>query len=284
MGALIRMELGRALRGRMFVTALVIGGVIGIVAAAGSAWGWWASMESAQDPTSSFTNQFAQGAWTLWMPLSVMRSVPNLFFLLAPLLVALAYAWSWRSDVMGGYVASVSVRTTRERFYAAKAFAAFVSGSLVVVVPLLVNLALTLCLVPAYAPDITDVVYTGLWEKVFLSSLLYSCPQGYVVARFLIDALLAGLWATTVLALSLPMRNRVAIMALPFIALLVVKYVSERIYVLAGVRLSSLTILDQLKARGDSFYYEGWALAVDVLVMLAISVVVPMLMRRRDVL
>ena len=273
------------LHGRTFALSLSVGTAIALAAAIASVWGYWdVSEREAQYLATSYANQFAQGAFTLWMPMCVSQSLPNLFFFIAPLLISLAYAWSWRSDLDSGYAQSVMVRSARTRVYWAKAVATFLSGALVVALPLLVNLAVVLCLVPAYVPDIIDVVYTGLWEKVFLSEVLYRWPALYVALRLLIDAVLAGLWATTVLALSIFVRNRVAIVALPYVALVVIKYVSERVYVLAGVRLSSLTILDQLKARGDAFYYDGAAVLAGALVMVAVALLVPIATRGRDVL
>ena len=233
---------------------------------------------------TSYRSQFAKSAFTQWMPMSVLRSVPNLFFFAAPLLVALAYSWSWRSDLTGGYAAQLLTRAPRGRVYAAKAIAAFAAGAAVVGVPLLVNLAVVLCFVPAFTPSIVDVVYTGLWVRVFLSGLLYTQPVLYVIVRLALDMLLAGLWATAVLAFSCLARNRVAIVALPYIAAIVVKFVSENLYALLGRDWGSLTVLDQLKARGDQYYYGWGPVLLDMAVLLAFSVVVPLLARRRDVL
>ena len=86
------------------------------------------------------------------------------------------------------------------------------------------------------------------------------------------------------MAFSLLVRNRVAIVALPYVALLAFKYVSESLCVIAGSRWGGFTILDQLRARGDQFYYTGWSVLADMLVLALIALVVPLLMRKRDVL
>lgn len=280
---LMRVELTRALRCRTFLMAISLGVIIAVAAAAWSSWDYWEIMgRESRYYQDVYASQFALSAFTFWMPMTVTQSIPNLFFFLAPLLAGLSYAWTWRADVSGGYAQQLMIRSTSACVYRAKAFATFVSGALVVTVPLMMNMAILLCLVPAYNPDITEVIYTGIWEKVFLSELFYTSPSLYVLVRVCLDALLGGLWATTVLACSLFIRNRVAIIMLPYLVLVIIKYVSERIYVLAGTRLSSLTILDQLKARGDAFYYSGWAVLAGVIFMMTISIVIPLMTRRGD--
>ena len=282
---LIRTELRRALSCRTFLAAEVLGIVAAVVAAAWSAGDYWSVVDRvSQYSQGTHPSQFANGVFTYWMPMTVMQSVPNIYFFVAPLLVGLSYAWSWRADIDGGYAQQLMIRSERARVYWAKALATFVAGAAVVTAPLVINLLLLVCLVPAYMPDITTVIYTGIWEKVFLSEVFYTFPVLYILLRLVLDALLGGLWATTVLACSLLIRNRVAIIVLPYMALVIIKYVSERIYVLAGVQLSSLTILDQLKARGDAFYYSGWALLAGIVTMAAVSVVIPLVLRRGDAL
>lgn len=283
--ALVRLELRRAFSGRLFVVCLVLGVGLAIAAAAESIVSYVSYMqEGLPYLDASYRSQFAKSAFTQWLPMSVLRSVPNLFFFAAPLFIALAYSWSWRSDLVGGYAAGLLVRASRGEVYRAKALAVFAASAAVVGVPLLVNLAVVLCFVPAFTPNIVDVVYTGLWVRVFLSELLYTQPVLYVLVRLVLDVLLAGLWGAAVLGVSCLVRNRVAIVALPYIALIVVKSVSEAIYALLGHDWGALTILDHLKARGDQYYYGWGPVLLDAAVLLAVSVVIPALTRRRDVL
>ena len=285
MGPLLRIELKRALGNRLFLACMILGVGIAIAAAVESIVGFYAEFDQVMGCIDDrYMSQFAQGAYTLWMPASVMKSVPNLFFFIAPLLVGLSYSWSWRSDMKSGYAALMLIRCPRDQWYVSKALATFVAGGLVVCIPLLLNLVILLCSVPAFMPDIVDVVYTGLWRKVFLSELFYTCPPAYVAVRFLLDFVLSGLWATTVLALSLFIRNRVAIVTLPYIGLIAVKYVSETLYVMTGVDWGALTILDHLKARGDRFYYGWEPLCIGLATMLVVSIALPLLVRKRDVL
>ena len=285
MGALLRVELIRAFGSKTFMVSLAIGTAISILAAATEITGFWQLFSrTAPNLDHVYESQFANGAYTLWLPMSVSESLPNLFFFIAPLTISFAYAWSFRSDIQTGYGQSIIGRADRMHYYLAKSVAAFLSGGLVITIPLLINFLILICAVPCYQPDVSDVVYTGIWTKVFLSRVFYNCPLGYVMIKIVMDFLLAGLWSTAVLAMSIFIQSRVAIVALPYIVLNIIKYVSERVYMLTGVRWDSLTLLDHLKARGDAFYYSGWAVLADVALLLAISLVIPAITKRRDVL
>ena len=284
MRALLRLELRRALGNRLFAVSLSVGLVFALAAAVSSIGRYELFAATQSTYTDRFVNQFSQGAYVLWMPMSVLESLPNLFFFVAVLLVGLAYSWSFRADVRSGYAQSVMARTTRARFYGAKACAAFVAGGTVVVVPLLVNFLIIACFVPLGTPDVVDVMVTAVWHRVFLSDVFYYSPPVYIALRCALDFCLAGAWATVVLAVSLLARNLVGIVVGPYVALLVVKYVSETLYMLSGVDWGSLTVLDHLKSRGDTFYYSGWNVLAFGLLMVSVAVAVPLLSKRRDVL
>ena len=56
-----------------------------------------------------------------------------------------------------------------------------------------------------------------------------------------------------------PPTNRIALICVPYIALLLIKHVGENIYVAMRLRGyehfgMSITLFDQLKSSGDSFY------------------------------
>lgn len=289
MNQLFKLELGRALHCRTFLMSIAVGSLLASIAAVECIWRYRYSHEWG-DPylETSFLNQFAFNAFTQWLPNAVMQATPALFFFMAPLLVGLAYGWSWRSDVADGYASAVLVRARRVDWEHAKACAAFVSGGMVVSVPLLVNFLFVFCTVPAQTPSIVDMLWNGILDEEFLSELFYSNPWGYVAFRFVFDFVLAGLWATSVLALSRLIHNSVAIVALPYIGMLVVKYVSQSIAELVhqgtGFLFGTVTLIDLLRARGDYTYYSWIGVGFCLLTTLLLSLVIPRAFRRHDVL
>lgn len=288
MGALLRMEMRRALGNRFFIIALVIGCALAVIGAVRPITLYLTARDAIlTEEYLAYKNMFQfalTSAWARWLPLRATEATPNLFFFAAPLLVAFAYSWSYRSDQLGGYAQSVMVRAPRMRYYAAKACATFVAGGLVVAVPLLLNFIVLACFIPLQPPDIVYKLYTGVSTNIFLSGVFFTNPPLFMAVRFAIDFALAGLWAAAVLAFSLFVRNRVAIVAVPYLALIVVKYVSENLYSLTGTFGYNLTIIDHLKAFGDSYVYNGWALAADAAMLAVVAVALPLIAKKRDVL
>ncbi len=281
------LECRRAFGGRPFLVCLAIGSVLAVTIAVIEGISARDSMLQAMEyADKSWVAAFSHGAYALWLPMSIMRPLPGPYFLLAPLLAATAYAWSMRSDLDGGYAASILVRTNPSCYYCAKACATFLSGGTVIAVPLALNLTALLCLVPAYQPSVLDVVYTGIWTRVFDSSLYYTHPAAYAVKRLAIDFLLGGLWSTATLGASLLFRSKVTALVAPLLAAITLQSVWTTLRSLLGTASlwSSITILDHLKARGDALYYDGWAVLADVAALLAVSALVPLVKRRRDVL
>jgi hypothetical protein len=288
MSGVLRVELYRALTGKTFVVAVAIGCVLALAAAVHPISLYYTVVSqylTDEYLAYHYVYQFAYtSAWTEWLPLRATDSLPNLFFFTAPLLITFAYSWSFRSDQLSGYGQGIMVRSTRFAQYTAKALATFVAGGLTISVPLLVNFVAIACFVPLQSPDILFDIYTGVSTNMAFSALFFNHPLLYVVLRLGIDFVLAGLWASAVLALSLCMKNRVAIVALPYIALIVIKYVSESLYELFAFSGYNLTVIDHLRAFGDGKTYNEWALLGDAVVLVLVAVVLPLAARKRDAL
>jgi hypothetical protein len=289
MKALLRLELERALHCRAFIASVAVGSLLSIIAATECIWRYYYSHEWGDlYLQTSFLNQYSFNAYTQWLPNAVMQATPALFFFIAPLLIGLSYGWSWCGDIAGGYAASVIARAPRKTWELAKALAAFVSGGLVVSIPLLINFVLVFCSVPAQVPSVTDMIWNGILDEEFLSELFYSNPPACVAFRFVFDFVLSGLWATAVIGLSRLFRNRVAVVVLPYIGMLVVKYVSQSVAALVqqgtGFLFGTVTLIDLLRVRGDYTYYTWAGIAFFLASTLILSIVFPRAARRRDVL
>ena len=232
----------------------------------------------------AYRQPFALSPYTRWIPVDRIEFWANLFVFIAPMLIALAYSWSLRSELTAGYAQIIYVASGRPQFYLAKAIIAFMAGGLVVAVPLIVDFAILACFLPLYTPSIIDVTAFGIYSKVPVSWLFYQAPWAFVIIRILIDFLLAGIWATLVLGLSLFLRNRVLLMVVPYLTLVTLKYGSEQLYALAQVSGPSITLIDLLRASGDAYNYTLESLAVCTALMAAVSVALPLIAQRRDVI
>ena len=207
-----------------------------------------------------------------------------LFFTLAPLMITLAYAWSYQSERSTGYVYSMLVRTDRVSYYAAKYCATFIAGGTVVVVPLIASYITAACMLPAYMPDHFDFLYIIIQIYDFLGSLFWSNPALYMVAHIALDFVFAGLWATFVLALSLVIKNRVALIVVPYICMFLLKELGDRLHTFTDLTPVSLTLFDQLRGHAEPSINYTWVLIVEMLLLFVAGIAIPYLLKGRDVL
>lgn len=285
LSTLVAIEWKKLLRCKPFWAVLTVGIVCAAMAAAGEV-----SSYLQNEPTRASTMEyayhqpFAFSPYTRWIPVDRIEFWANLFVFIAPMLIALAYSWSLRSELLTGYAQNLYVTVTRPRYYLSKAIVTFIAGGLTVALPLIIDFGILACFLPLYTPSIIDVTAFGIYSQVPLSQLFYQAPWLFVIARLLIDFALAGLWATLVLGLSLFLRNRVVLMVGPYLILIALKYGSEQLYALIHFSGPSITLIDLLRSSGDAYNYTLESLAACTLLMLLASVVLPLVARKRDVL
>lgn len=286
-----RLECKRALGNRWFVFSLVLSVGISVAAAIVNV----AAYLQLEDIylTYHFEDRYtyisSYSSYTKWIATDHISAAVELFFVLIPLLVTMGYSWSFASDWQSGYIEQMVCRISRHRYYLAKYAATFVSGFLIIAIPLIVNFLICACFIPSYTPDPFDAQYIPVSQTELLGSLFYSMPQAYVALRIVVDGTLCGLWTACVLALSTGLRNRAALIALPYIVLLLLKHVGEYFYVFMRSNGFehfgfSFTLFDQLRAQPDTFFCPWWATLACACAMLAFSLLAPLCALRRDVL
>ena len=90
----------------------------------------------------------------------------------------------------------------------------------------------------------------------FLSELFYSSPLVYVIYVMALDFVFSGLIATASLTLTFFVRNRFAVVLLPFLLLLGIQYIQDTLYKIFQVIISPI---DFLKAY-SSGPVTGWVI------------------------
>ncbi len=153
--------------------------------------------------------------WYSWLGLSP-GTENYLYFSLAPLLAAIPYAASGWKDIKSGYQKQMVMRVPRKTYFLAKYAAVFLSGGIVITVPLLLDFLLCHCFLPAYRPlaayglsIVTDAVG---------SELFYTHPYLYVfLFLFFIDFLFGGAYACLGLSATYLLENSVLIQFFPYI-------------------------------------------------------------------
>ncbi len=295
--SIVSLELRRALKNRWFALSMAALAFIALFGAVVRSFVTAEQLDVVVFPYLDTTYWYlsAFSSFTSWIAVNHLDTATELFFVLVPLLVLIGYSWSLASDLKSGYFEQLTTRVSRSRCYAARFLATFVAGGLLVAVPLIINFLLLSMFLPSWTPHVVDMFYTTVGgapdvsNNAIFTSLFYTNPFLFVVARVLLNFVLCGLWATTVLALSLFVRNRVALIVVPYIVLLLVKHLGQRLYVVMRTNGHegfgySLTLFDQLRAAPDGFYCPGWLTSLCVALMLVVSLGLPLLARKKDVL
>lgn len=282
MKILLRMELEKAFASKWFAAALALGCVFAV----GCAALYFPSPGSTFTPSpDKFYYPTSQGCFHAWISVSG-TSLSLLFYQLLPLLAVVPYAWSLRSELKDGYFSQVCTRASRDKYLAAKFVAAVCAAGAVAVIPQLLNLVVLACIYPGYLPNIVyDSMYVAVVQESIGSWLFYNFPLGYVLLYCAIDFALCGLWAGFVLALSFLVRNRVVLLVAPYVFLILLQFVNERIFLaLGGLRGFELGMFANLHGGYNMYLQNIWIIAAECLVLLALTVAIFLAKRKSDVL
>ena len=129
----------------------------------------------------------------------------------------LAYGWSYSSDVRSGYIKSIITRTSKLKYHTSKYFATFISGGLVVLIPVLVNILTLACFMPFRMPNISESAYYAELPAFAFANLFYKAPALYMVIILIFHFILGGLFATFAMAVSMFTTNKYIVTLFPFV-------------------------------------------------------------------
>ena len=215
MGRLLKIELNRAFINRLFAAALIIGGVLAV----------WQVIDrvipilAGQDSYLEYPDKamLAPGSvWDIWMGVDIFSLQSYLYFLLLPLLAVLPFADSYFSDCKTGYVKSVYTRAKKSSYIFAKLAAVFLSGGTAVVLPLLLNLGLTMMLLPSLMPVVSGTG-TAIYDRAMWAERFYASPGLYTALYLLLIFVFSGFLAALALAVSFLVENRFVVLLGPFV-------------------------------------------------------------------
>lgn len=283
MSTLLRMEFKKALQNQWFVIAVGVGLALALASAFGDI-AWNREYGVTRVYSYKYLSPSPGSPFKWWISLDFAQPTSTLLFQLLPLLVCVPYAWSFRSELQSGYVGQVLTRQPRPRYLVAKGAAVFVSASLVAMIPLAANFLVLACFLPAYVPDVLDVIYLGIYPYDLWSWFFYNVPLVYVLLYTLLAGALCGLWASVVYGLSFLVDNRVTLLVAPYLGLFGLQFVSDRIWLVLGISGLQLGLSANMRAGAESYFQSGWVILAEALIMLFVSVFLAWHQRRRDLL
>lgn len=291
-GSMLAHEVSKALGCPWFRVALMLACAIALAAAAESficletereqqlGFGYGLGLEA-----RNYLGLTREGSFGNWIVVSANAPLTaSIFFYALPLLAAIPYAWSYRTEMTSGYSVHVGIRASRRDYIASKAFSSFATGFLVAAIPLLLNFFAVSCLFPAYAPRVEDVAYVGVFSFCFFSRLFYDMPLLYVAAYTLLDGCLMGVWAMVCLASSVIFRDRVKLMVLPYLALFAWHYLNIWIFDVLGLTGFNANLINDVRSESLALMPSLEATLVETLLLFLCSVAALAVIEREEVI
>ena len=86
----------------------------------------------------------------------------TIFYFILPLAATLPFSFSLSDESKSGYLRQMTLKKGQMRYYFAKYIVTFTSGFLLAAIPLLINVIITACYIPAYKPDPLEQLYLSL--------------------------------------------------------------------------------------------------------------------------
>lgn len=227
---MIKLELKRALTGKLFWIVLALAFAVTLL-------NTWETFQISQNDVH-MTEQIGmeQKEWVVlsvfsaWIGVETYTSGYSLYFYLFPLFVALVYGWSFSQDRETGYLHQVISRVGRKSYYLAKYIATFVSGGLVMVLPMLGNLLIGMTYRNLAVPD-PLYTYFNMSPLSFMGEIYYHSPLLFCFLYLVVDFFFGGALACVSMTLTFWLRKKIFVLVIPFLALIAWDYVALNLLV-----------------------------------------------------
>lgn len=158
-------------------------------------------------PHSVFNNWIGGESYTVWH---------YVFFMILPILSVLPFSTSLYMDRKTGLIQHFFVRGKRKNYYIAKYIVTFMTGGIVVTVPLIVNLLLSLVSLPDLLPEaasgLNAIDGSAMWAEIF-----FTHPYIYILRYIILIFIFSGCIAGMSLTLGFVTDNIFTILCIPFV-------------------------------------------------------------------
>lgn len=265
MRSVLRLELLRAFGNRTFVLVLAVGILLAVVHVAlvpfqyafADIWTYW---------RQGFGGTYPPSLYSSWIGQTPYSVVTIIFFHSLPLLACIPFADSLCSDLTSRYALQLISRSGRTAYFIAKPIAVALSSGAVALIPLLLNILLTACCVPALPPE--PAAGTSLVSSSsMLASVYYDFPLAHIAAFVLIACLLSAAFGLFSTATSFFTTNRFIVVLLPFAICVALNFIMQGT-VLAGFSPINIMLPYQ------PFPSILWVVVLIILLLWAVPVVV----------
>ncbi len=264
-------ELKRAIYNPMFLGALLIGIAL-------SAVNVFESVLRAEQLKQLTLDSLANGMqinksctgfslFISWISLHPTGFGSSLFYFLLPILASFPYGWSYCQDRKTGFFSQITIRAGRWGFFFSKYLAVFISGGLVILVPILLDLLVNAILLPDRAVYVSDMLLP-VFNYSFAGKLLYTHRWLYALMWCFISFLWGGAFASVCFLSGTHLRIPAVTVLTPFVLTLGIDTLLNAVREMLNVNLFSLHYLVR---PGTTTYSPHWAIWTILILILAIT-------------
>lgn len=218
-----------------------------------------------------------------WIGIETYTSGYSLFFFAFPLLVCIGYGCSFRQEMDNGYINQIVSRVGKKRYFASKYVSTFLSGGIILTLPLLLNLLLRMTYTNLALPD-PVYTYFNMGNRNFLGPMFFTHPLWFCFLYMLTDFAFGGALACLCMTFSYFIKGRVLALPIPFLLLMVWDHISKT-YLVQEDTIYTASVLRMAHPGPIGYYNPG---RVFLLVIVGILVITTLITAdragKRDVL
>lgn len=216
----LKLEIKKAIKNTNFLVCILIGSMLCIASAVMQiqAYEQHAAVMGSVQKSKYIINTMleVETFYNSWIGMDGFSLFNSLFYTFMPLICTLPFAWSYNKERNICYEHNMVIRCGRNRYYAAKYLATFISGGLAVLLPIVINVLLVAMVIPGYTSTIDYALYIGIQYPMIWSQIFYTNPLLYVILYLLLTFIFCGLMAAFGMCISYFTRNKVAALIVPF--------------------------------------------------------------------
>lgn len=147
-----------------------------------------------------------------------------LFYYILPALSVFPGAMIYYKDRKSGYVKNLYTRYSKTKCLIIKYITTFISGGIVIIVPLLSAFLLTALYAPARLPD--SLVMNAIVDENMWSELFFTNPLLYTMGYVFIDFIYGGLFACLAMSVSEYVKHKFSVFISSFLVVAALGFVS----------------------------------------------------------
>ena len=192
--------------------------------------------------------------YTMWISIDQFTFVPTIFFILLPLIASLPASTLLKEDFTNGYFYKLKMGKSIKQILLGYLKIAFMTGFIVIAVPLQFNFLSWFMILPNIKPDNLLNINIGARNFTMLFvSLYYSHPFVHAILSIIFSSLWGGLFSVFAMVTSLWIKNKFAAMCTGLVLQIVLLLMNATIHLPYLISYSPADFLRELPGTANIY-------------------------------